>query len=133
MRCFFPPSRGAAKKKRSHPQERKAPFHLPGAPHASGVMLHQVAAHPMNWTSTIGFIAAFCTTVSYVPQLKKCWQTGSAGDLSLKTFAVLATGVALWVLYGVLQNDTIIILANTVSLSFLLGILYFKLRERWRH
>lgn len=83
----------------------------------------------MNWTSAIGLLAAFCTTVSYIPQLKKCWQTQLAGDLSLKMFAVLASGVALWVLYGVLQNDTIIILANAVSLSFLLGILYFKLRE----
>jgi MtN3 and saliva related transmembrane protein len=83
----------------------------------------------MNWTSAIGLLAALCTTVSYIPQLKKCWQTKSAGDLSLKTFAVLATGVALWVLYGVLQSDTIIILANAVSLCLLFGILYFKLRE----
>ena len=88
-----------------------------------------VVAHLMNWTSAIGLLAAFCTTVSYIPQLKKCWQTQSAGDLSLKTFAVLASGVALWVLYGVLQSDTIIILANAVSLCLLFGILYFKLRE----
>jgi MtN3 and saliva related transmembrane protein len=121
---------GALQKKRSHPQERKAPFHLP---HAGGGRIQQAATHLMNWTSAIGLIAAFCTTVSYIPQLKKCWQTESAGDLSLKTFTVLATGVALWVLYGVLQNDSIIILANAVSLSFLLGILYFKLREGWRH
>jgi MtN3 and saliva related transmembrane protein len=84
----------------------------------------------MNWTSGIGLLAAFCTTFSYIPQLRKCWQTQSAGDLSLKTFAVLATGVALWIVYGIVQNDTIIILANAVSFCLLLGILYFKLRER---
>jgi MtN3 and saliva related transmembrane protein len=84
----------------------------------------------MSMTSVIGLLAAFCTTISYVPQLKKCWDTGSAGDLSLKMFATLATGVALWVVYGVLQQDGVIIAANAVSLCLLAGILFFKLRER---
>ena len=83
----------------------------------------------MDLTTVVGLFAAFCTTVSYVPQLKKCWETGSAGDLSLKMFSILATGVALWVAYGVLKSDYVIILANTISLLFLSGILYFKLRE----
>jgi MtN3 and saliva related transmembrane protein len=84
----------------------------------------------MDFTTMIGLMAAFCTTVSYYPQLKKCWDTGSAGDLSLKTFLTLATGVALWVVYGVLKADVVIVLANAISLALLTGILYFKLRER---
>ena len=79
--------------------------------------------------TSIGLFAAFCTTVSYVPQLKKCWDTGSAEDLSLKTFLVLSIGIAAWVVYGVLQKDVVIILANSVSFCLLLGIVYFKLRE----
>ena len=85
----------------------------------------------MNSASIIGFIAALCTTASYFPQLKKCWITKSAGDLSLKTFLVLAVGVGLWAIYGILLSDAIIVLANGVSLCALLGILYFKLREDW--
>ena len=80
----------------------------------------------------IGAVAAFCTTVSYVPQLKKCWETGSTGDISLKMFSILATGVALWIVYGVLQKDMVIVLANVVSLVLLAGILFFKLRETFR-
>jgi len=83
----------------------------------------------MNATTLIGLMAALCTTASYVPQLKKCWETGSAGDLSLKMFSILAAGIALWVVYGVLQGDAVIILANSVSLVLLAGILYFRLRE----
>jgi MtN3 and saliva related transmembrane protein len=83
----------------------------------------------MDYTTAIGGAAAFCTTVSYFPQLKKCWQTGSAGDLSFKMFAILATGVALWAVYGLLKQDLVIIGANVVSLILLLGILYFKVRE----
>ena len=84
----------------------------------------------MDFTTLIGLVAAFCTTVSYYPQLKKCWATGSAGDLSSKTFMMLSAGVGLWVVYGFLKNDFVIIIANAVSLTLLMGILYFKLRDR---
>ena len=88
----------------------------------------------MNFSiaTIIGLAAAFCTTVSYIPQLKKCWDTGEAGDLSLKMFSILAAGIALWVAYGVLQGDMVIVLANSVSFLLLMGILAFKLREKFR-
>ncbi len=77
----------------------------------------------------VGFAAAFCTTVSYIPQVKKCWQTGSTGDLSLKMLMILATGIALWVVYGILKGDVVIIIANSVSLLLLCNLLIFKVRE----
>jgi MtN3 and saliva related transmembrane protein len=83
----------------------------------------------MTVTTIIGLLAAACTTLSYFPQLKKCWTTGETGDLSLKMFSILAIGIALWVVYGVLQRDIVIICANVVSLCLLSGILYFKIRE----
>ena len=84
----------------------------------------------MDMTTVIGGFAALCTTASYIPQLKKCWDTGEAGDLSLKMFLILAAGIAAWVVYGVMRKDWVIIAANSVSLCFLAGILYFKLREK---
>jgi MtN3 and saliva related transmembrane protein len=83
----------------------------------------------MDATTIVGLAAAFCTTVSYYPQLKKCWDTGSAGDLSLKMFLTLAAGVALWAVYGFMRSDVVITIANSISLALLMGILYFKLRE----
>jgi MtN3 and saliva related transmembrane protein len=82
----------------------------------------------MDMITAVGGMAAFCTTISYLPQLKKCWQTGHGGDLSMTMFTILAGGVALWVLYGFLKSDFVIVLANTVSFVLLIGILYFKLR-----
>jgi len=79
--------------------------------------------------TVVGLIAAFCTTVSYIPQLRKCWKTGKTDDLSLKMFSILALGILLWVIYGVMQRDVIIVLANSISLSLLAAILFFKLRE----
>ena len=79
--------------------------------------------------SLIGFAAAICTTASYVPQLYKIWTTGTAEDLSLYMLLVLATGLTLWIVYGSLQGDAVIVIANGVSLTLLGCIIGFKLRE----
>lgn len=77
----------------------------------------------------IGLGAAICTTVSYIPQLYKCWSTGSAGDLSLYMFVVLAAGLIMWVIYGLLQGDWVIVIANGISVTLLGIIIGFKVRE----
>ncbi len=77
----------------------------------------------------IGTAAATCTTASYVPQLRKCWETGEADDLSFHMLVILATGLALWVSYGVMRSDPVIVIANSVSIALLACILYFKLRQ----
>ena len=41
---------------------------------------------------------------------------------------LLVSGVGLWVVYGVFNNDVVIILANSATLVLLSIILYFKLR-----
>ena len=41
----------------------------------------------------------------------------------------LASGVALWIAYGVLKDDRPIIAANVASLAMLLGILWFRHHE----
>lgn len=53
----------------------------------------------------------------------------AAGNLSLKMFLTLAAEISLWVVYGFLKTDVVIVIANAVSLALLMGILYFKLRE----
>jgi MtN3 and saliva related transmembrane protein len=83
----------------------------------------------MSLVTLVGLVAAFCTTISYIPQIRKIWATGETHDISLKMFLILASGIALWIVYGVLQGDAVIILANSMSLAFLSAILFFKLRN----
>ena len=78
----------------------------------------------------VGVAAAFCTTVSYIPQLKKVWETGETGDLSLKMLLFLAAGLGLWIVYGLMRADFVIIAANAISVTLLSCIIFFKLRER---
>jgi MtN3 and saliva related transmembrane protein len=80
--------------------------------------------------TAIGLAAAVCTTAANLPQLKKAWVTGQTDDLSLKTLLLFATGLLLWVIYGFLQADFVIILANGISLLILSVILYLKLTQR---
>ena len=83
----------------------------------------------MDNATLVGGFAALCTTVSYFPQLKKCWDTGETGDLSLRMLLILIAGLATWVVYGVMRSDIVVIIANSISVCLLLGILGFKLRE----
>lgn len=81
----------------------------------------------MDLITLVGLAAAILTTACNWPQLRKCWVTRSAGDISLRMLLTLAAGQTLWIVYGVLKSDWVIILANVVSIFLVAGILYFKL------
>ena len=76
----------------------------------------------------IGTVAGTLTTAAYLPQVVKVWRSRSAGDISLQMYILMVTGAALWIVYGALQWDWPIIIANVVSLLFTATILGFKLR-----
>jgi MtN3 and saliva related transmembrane protein len=79
--------------------------------------------------TVIGLGAAVCTAAANLPQLKKAWITGQTDDLSLKTLLLFGAGLILWVIYGLLQGDAVIIFANGLSLLILSAILYLKLTQ----
>lgn len=81
----------------------------------------------MDYVKIIGLAAAVCTTIAFMPQVLKTWRSKSAKDLSLGMFSLFFTGVALWLVYGVLQSDLPIILANSLTLLLAGSLLFFKL------
>ncbi|GAB4398908.1 MAG: SemiSWEET transporter [Rhodoferax sp.] len=82
----------------------------------------------MNWTELIGSMAAILTTVSFVPQALHTFKTKDVGGISLGMYTVFTTGVALWLVYGLLLWSWPIIAANTVTLLLALAIVLMKLR-----
>lgn len=76
----------------------------------------------------LGFIAAALTTIAFVPQLVKTWQTKSAGDVSFVMLSTFCTGVFLWLLYGIFIQSWPVITANFLTLIFNLLILSLKIR-----
>ncbi len=82
----------------------------------------------MNAAEVIGYVAAVLTTVAFVPQAWQTWRTRDAAGVSLGKYALFCTGVALWLVYGLLLGAWPIILANAVTLVLALAILVMKLR-----
>ena len=82
-----------------------------------------------SFMSAIGALAAICTSLSYIPQVTKALPRGSTGDLSFKMLAVLTTGLALWVGYGVVKGDWILVLANVTGGLLAGTVLVCKLRD----
>ena len=81
----------------------------------------------MTYVSILGLIAASLTTAAFVPQALKTIKSKSAKDLSLGTFSLLFLGTIVWFIYGVLKQDTAIILANGLTASIAGVILYMKI------
>ena len=76
----------------------------------------------------LGFVAAFCTTAAFVPQLVRVVRLRSARDISLPTFLLFSVGVFLWFLYGLYIGSTPVIASNSVTLVLSVSILILKLR-----
>lgn len=79
----------------------------------------------------IGTLAATLTSLSCPPQLRKAWPRGSTSDLSLKTLAILTVGLLLWLTYGRLKHDRVIIIANGIGAALSAAVLIFKMRDIW--
>ncbi len=78
----------------------------------------------------IGFFAAFCTTIAFLPQAIKVYKTKSTKDISLLMFLIFTIGVLSWLIYGLIINDWPVILANSVTLILSFFILIYKLRYK---
>ena len=76
----------------------------------------------------LGFVAAFCTTAAFVPQLVRVLKRRSARDVSLPTFLMFSIGVFLWLVYGFDIHSKPVIASNGVTLVLSVSILVLKLR-----
>lgn len=84
----------------------------------------------MTLISILGFAAAFCTTVSFVPQAIRIIKTKHTKDISLAMYSLFNIGILLWLLYGIVIVSWPMILANAVTLLLTLIILYLKIRYK---
>jgi len=83
----------------------------------------------MNTANVIGFLAALICSISMAPQVVKIHKTKKTDDLSLWAFTVLATGLFLWLVYGLLIRSMPVILGNAVGFTFTLYIIIMKIRH----
>jgi MtN3 and saliva related transmembrane protein len=84
----------------------------------------------MSLSDWIGSVAACLTTASFIPQAWHTFRTRDVRGISLGMYSLFTTGVALWLVYGILLTAWPIIIANTITTSLALAILVMKLRYR---
>ena len=79
-----------------------------------------------GYDSLIGISAAFLTTLSFVPQIIKAYRTKRMKDVSRYLMILFTTGSILWIIYGIVHNDLVIVGANTTAAVFNLVLLYYS-------
>jgi 5'(3')-deoxyribonucleotidase/uncharacterized protein with PQ loop repeat len=71
----------------------------------------------MSVLGLIGILAAFCTTIAFIPQIIKMRKQGGK-DLSYAMLVLYLTGVILWLVYGLMIHAAAVIWANAVGVLF---------------
>lgn len=84
----------------------------------------------MNHTELIGYLAGALTTLAFIPQVLHTWRLRSAHGVSLGMYVIFASGVALWLAYGLLLGAWPLVVANSATLALALSILVMKIRYR---
>ena len=72
-----------------------------------------------------GIVASILTATASIPQLIKIIRNKEAKDISLLMVTVLILGLATWIVYGILKEDVIIIVANAIPcfVNILIGVM----------
>lgn len=77
----------------------------------------------------VGYAAGALATAAFVPQVAKTFKARSARDISLGMYVLFCTGVALWLLYGLLIASWPVVVSNVVTLLLAGAVLILKLRH----
>lgn len=88
-------------------------------------MLNSLSNHVHD---LVGGLAAVLTTVAFIPQARLTWKMRRAEGVSLGMYSILTTGLALWLVYGLIIGAWPVIIANAFTLMLAMFILGMKVR-----
>lgn len=83
-----------------------------------------------EYSEIIGSIAATLTTLCFVPQVIKVVKEKNTSSISLSMYVAFSAGVFLWLIYGIMIDKAPIIIANIVTLTFSLIIVFMKIKHK---
>jgi MtN3 and saliva related transmembrane protein len=78
---------------------------------------------------SIGIVAGVLVLSSFIPQVIKAYKTKRMIDVSIYLLGLISTGMFLWIIYGILRNDLVIIGTNVSG--FVLNVLLIGLKLRY--
>jgi len=84
----------------------------------------------MDWITTLGLVAAFLTTVSFLPQTIKTVRSRETKNISILMYITVSVGICLWLGYGLILKNLPLIMANSISLLMSVTILSYKIKYK---
>jgi MtN3 and saliva related transmembrane protein len=82
----------------------------------------------MTGVDILGYVACVVTALTFLPQVIKTWKEKSAKNVSLMMFLIAFANEVMWIAYGVLRNDMVIIVTNVIMIIMCSIMISLKLR-----
>jgi MtN3 and saliva related transmembrane protein len=80
----------------------------------------------MTWIELVGHTGAFLSSITFIPQVYKVWQSKSVGDLSTAMMFIVFSSTIVWLVYGIALNLWPVILCNGIICVLSALLIYFK-------
>ena len=80
------------------------------------------------YVDIIGTLAGILVLSSFIPQLMKAYKTKKMFDVSAHLMILISSGMFLWVIYGFIRSDLVIIRTNATGFALNITLLVMKLR-----
>ncbi len=77
----------------------------------------------------IGYLAAVCTTLSFIPQVVHIFRRRDTRAISLGMYSFFTFGILMWLTYGILIRNYPMTIANAITLIFAMMILGYKIKD----
>lgn len=84
----------------------------------------------MDWIELLGYFAAFCTTISFLPQTIQTIKTKDTSSLSLSMYVLFFIGISCWFIYGVIISNYPLLIANGITIILAGIILIMKIKYK---
>jgi len=78
------------------------------------------------YVEILGLIAGAVTSLGFIPQLIKGYKTKKLEDISYYMPGILALGMSLWVIYGLVIPALAVIIANAFGIFCCLALIFMK-------
>ena len=82
----------------------------------------------VRWADIIGIIAGILVMSSSIPQIMKSYKKKKMSDVSFYLMILIASGLFLWIIYGLIRSDPVIIGTNAAGLCLNVTLLIMKIR-----
>jgi MtN3 and saliva related transmembrane protein len=84
----------------------------------------------MTGIDILGYAACAVTALTFLPQVIKTWKEKSAKNVSLMMFVIAFINEVMWIAYGILRHDNVIIVTNVIMITMCSVMILLKLKYK---